>query len=405
VTRLAIDGGDPVRTVPFQPWPSFTEDDVDAVADVLRSGKVNYWTGPLGRRFEESFASYVGTRSALSMMNGTVALHAALAALDLHTGDEVLVPARTFVATANAVVLAGGVPVFADVDPDTQCISVESAAACVTDRTRGVIAVHLGGWPAPMRQLRALAAAHDLFVIEDCAQALGATLDGAMVGSLGDAAAFSFCQDKIVTTGGEGGMLTCSDDDVWQRAWSLRDHGKSYARSAQQQSDAWGVAFCWLNDEVGSNWRMTEMQAALGLAALKKLPAMLDIRRSHAAQLDAGFGSIRGLRVTVPPSGVGHAYYKYYAFVRPDVLAEDWTRDRIAAAVNAEGIPCFTGSCPEVYLEDSFVRRDLGPAERLPIAKTLGENSLMFLVHPTLTSTEMADTVDAVGKVMRQAVR
>lgn len=405
MTRLAIDGGDPVRTVPFQPWPSFTEDDVDAVADVLRSGKVNYWTGPLGRRFEESFASYVGTRSALSMMNGTVALHAALAALDLHTGDEVLVPARTFVATANAVVLAGGVPVFADVDPDTQCISVESAAACVTDRTRGVIAVHLGGWPAPMRQLRALAAAHDLFVIEDCAQALGATLDGAMVGSLGDAAAFSFCQDKIVTTGGEGGMLTCSDDDVWQRAWSLRDHGKSYARSAQQQSDAWGVAFCWLNDEVGSNWRMTEMQAALGLAALKKLPAMLDIRRSHAAQLDAGFGSIRGLRVTVPPSGVGHAYYKYYAFVRPDVLAEDWTRDRIAAAVNAEGIPCFTGSCPEVYLEDSFVRRDLGPAERLPIAKTLGENSLMFLVHPTLTSTEMADTVDAVGKVMRQAVR
>jgi len=192
---------------------------------------------------------------------------------------------------------------------------------------------------------------------------------------------------------------------VWQRAWSLRDHGKSYARSAQEQSDTWGVAFCWLNDEVGSNWRMTEMQAALGLAALERLPEMLDIRRAHAAQLDAGLAGVPGLRVTVPPPGVGHAYYKYYAFIRPEMLAQDWTRDRVAAAISAEGIPCFSGSCPEIYLEDSFARGDLQPPERLPVAKSLGETSLMFLVHPTLTSAEMTDTVDAVGKVMREAVR
>lgn len=405
MARLAIDGGDPVRTEPFPPWPSFTDDEIASVADVLRSGQVNYWTGPLGRRFEELFAQYIGIPHALAVMNGTIALQAALEALRLSPGDEVIVPARTFVATANSVILAGGRPVFADIDLTSQCVTADTAAAAITERTRGIIPVHLGGWPAPMTELGELAASANLFLLEDCAQALGATYDGRLVGSLSDVAAFSFCQDKIITTGGEGGMMVTSDTELWSRAWSLRDQGKSYDRVMGQESEGWGVAFCWLNVHIGSNWRMTEMQSALGISGLSRLDELLSTRRTHAGFLDEAFSTIPGLRVTIPSEREGHSYYRYYAFVVPEAMRPDWDRDRIAAAINAEGVPCFTGSCPEVYLEDSFVSHGLAPATRLPNARELGVTSLMFLVHPTLSPADMDDTAEAVSRVMRAATR
>ncbi|RLB72161.1 MAG: aminotransferase [Deltaproteobacteria bacterium] len=396
--QLAIDGGTPVRTASFAAWPAFDAGDIEAVAGVLRSGRVNYWTGEEGSLFEREFAAFSGCRYAVAVANGTVALELALAALDIGPGDEVIVPCRTFIATASAVVRCGAVPVMADVDADSQLLTAAMVEPLITAKTRALMVVHLAGWPAEMDKLLALVRRYDLRLVEDCAQAHGATYQGRPVGSFGDVAAFSFCQDKIMTTGGEGGMLITNREDVFEKAWSLKDHGKDY-RLVRQPVTALG--FRWLHVCCGTNGRLTEMQAVLGRRALAKLPAWVEIRRRHAALLTAGFGRQPCLRLTIPPAGINHSYYKYYVFLRPERLRPGWNRDRFLAAVNAEGIPCFSGSCPEIYWEKALVQWQ--PSRRLPAARRLGETSLMFLVHPTLTEADMGDTVAAVDKVSRAA--
>jgi len=400
--RLAIDGGQPVRTRPFPPWPVFGQDEIDAAGAVLASGRVNYWTGEECRAFEGAFAALCGTRHAISLANGTLALELALYMHGIGPGDEVIVPARTFIASASCVVARGAVPIVCDVDPNSQNLTADAVRAALTLRTRAVVAVHLAGWPCDMDPIMALARSRGIKVIEDCAQAHGATYKGRPVGSLGDCAAFSFCQDKIMTTGGEGGMLVLNDTGLWEKAWAYKDHGKSYDAVFNREHPP---GFRWLHESFGSNFRMTEMQAAIGRKQLDKLPQWLAARRQNAALLDAGFAGIPGLRVVRPPEGIGHAYYKYYVFAEAEAMAPGWDATRIQEAILAEGVPCFAGSCSEIYRERAFVERGWVPADRLPAAQRLGETSLMFMVHPTLGEAEMDDTVAAVGKVMRAAVR
>jgi len=399
---LAIDGGQPVRTRPFPPWPVFGQDEIDAAGAVLASGRVNYWTGEECRAFEEAFAALCGTRHAISLANGTLALELALYMHGIGPGDEVIVPARTFIASASCAVARGAVPIVCDVDPNSQNLTADAVLAALTLRTRAIVAVHLAGWPCDMDPIMALARSRGIKVIEDCAQAHGATYKGRPVGSLGDCAAFSFCQDKIMTTGGEGGMLVLNDTGLWEKAWAYKDHGKSYDAVFNREHPP---GFRWLHESFGSNFRMTEMQAAIGRRQLDKLPQWLAARRQNAALLDAGFAGIPGLRVVRPPDGIGHAYYKYYVFAEAEALTPGWDATRIQEAILAEGVPCFAGSCSEIYCERAFVERGWVPADRLPAAQRLGETSLMFMVHPTLGEAEMDDTVAAVGKVMRAAVR
>jgi dTDP-4-amino-4,6-dideoxygalactose transaminase len=383
----------------FPSWPSFGADEVAAVARVLASGKVNYWTGEEGREFEEEFAPQAGCKYGVAVANGTVALELALYALGISRGDEVVTSSRTFIASASCAVMRGARPVIADVDRDSQNITAETIRAALSPRTRAILAVHLAGWPCDMDPILELARERGLKVIEDCAQAHGATYKGRPVGSMGDAAAFSFCQDKIMTTGGEGGMVTTNDAEIWQRAWSFKDHGKSYDAVHNRQHPP---GFQWLHESFGTNWRLTEMQSALGRILLKKLHGFVETRRRNAAILTEAFSTIPGLRVTVPPPEFSHSYYKYYAFVRPEQLRDGWTRDRIMTAIVAEGIPCSSGSCSEIYLEQAFAP-ELRPTQRLKVAKELGETSLMFLVHPTLSEIEMHDTCRAVAKVLDAA--
>ena len=386
----------------FPPWPSFAADEADAVRDVLLSNKVNYWTGSIGREFEQDYASYTGRRHAIALNNGSLALELALRAFDIGAGDEVVTTPRTFIASASCAVMCGAKPVFADVDRDSQVITASSIEKVLTDRTKAIIAVHLAGWPCDMDAIMALAAKHHLVVIEDCAQAHGATYKGRPVGAFGDAAAFSFCQDKIITTGGEGGMLVLDDEAAWARSWAYKDHGKSYEAVYKRQHPP---GFRWLHESFGTNWRMLEMQAVIGRLQLKKLPDWVAKRRANAAILTEGFSSTAGLRVTVPPPPVGHAYYKYYVFVEPDHLQPGWTRDRIMQAVSDAGVPCYSGSCSEIYLEKAFDGTGFRPESRLPVAWELGETSLMFLVHPTLGAAEMTKTVSAMSAVMSAAAR
>jgi len=399
--RLAVEGGSPLRDTPFAPWPHYASDEIDAVVRVLASGKVNYWTGEEARIFEREYAGHVGCAYAVALANGTVALELALEALDIGAGDEVVVPSRTFIATASCAVMRGAKPVIAEVDSVSQNLTADTIRAVLSPRTKAIIAVHLAGWPCDMDPIMALARQRGLKVIEDCAQAHGAIYKGRPVGSIGDAGAFSFCQDKIITTGGEGGMLVTNDRTLWSRAWSYKDHGKSYDTIYHQPAPKPGL-FNWIHESFGTNGRITELQAAMGRVQLGKLAQSRLARQRNAAILTEAFSSEPGLRVTVPPEDIGHAYYKYYVFVRPESLRTGWTRDRVLEAVNAEGVPCAVGSCSEIYLEKAF-SQSLRPSKRLDVARALGETSLCFMVHPTLTDRDMRDTVRAVAKVLRAA--
>jgi len=393
----AICGGEPVRTTPLPPWPKFEEEEILAVAEVLRSGRTNYHVGRQGRAFEAEFAEAAGCRHGVAVANGTVALELALQALEIGPGDEVIVTGRSFIASASCCVIRGAVPVFADVDPRSQNVTAETIRNVLTPRTKAIIAVHLAGWPCEMDPIVELAGRHALRVIEDCAQAHGATYRGRPVGSLGDAAAFSFCQDKILSTGGEGGMLVTNDRGVWQRAWGFKDHGKSW-QAVHRKDHA--TVFRWLHESVGTNWRMTEMQSVIGRVVLGKLPDWVARRRQHAALLDERFARLPQLRVTVPPPHAGHAYYKYYVFLHNELLRAGWTRDRVVRAVQAEGIPCGSGICPAIYREKAFDGSRFRPEHPLPVADELGETSLMLQVHPTLTRADVLDTARAVEKVV-----
>lgn len=399
---LTFDRGAKACSQPFGPWPYFDEDEIAAAERVLRSGKVNYWTGEECRAFEQEYAAYVGAKHGIALANGTVALELALHALGIGPGDEVVTSSRTYIASASCVAMRGARPVVADVDPVSQLVTAETIRDVLTPRTKAIILVHLAGWPCDMDSILALAREYDLKVIEDCAQAHGAYYNGKPVGSFGDAAAFSFCQDKIITTGGEGGMLVLNNEALWKKAWAYKDIGRSYDAVYNREH---APGFRWLIESFGTNWRMTEMQAAIGRVQLRKLPTWVEKRRANAAILTRFFEILPGLRITPPPANIYHSYYKYYVFVDPAQLRPDWDRDRIMNEVNTAGISCSVGSCSEIYLEKAFLLARLGPKQRLPIAKELGETSLMFLVHPTLSDAALEETGRVVSAVMREANR
>ena len=395
---------------PFSPWPSFTQQEADAVSQVLLSNKVNYWTGQECRQFEEEFADWAGSKYAIALGNGTLALDAALQALGIGVGDEVIVTPRTFIASISSVVNAGATPIFADVDEATGNITPESIAAVLTDKTKGIVCVHLAGWPCDMDGIMALADRHNLYVIEDCAQAHGARYKGRSVGSIGHIGAWSFCQDKIMTTGGEGGMVTTDDEQLWRKMWAYKDHGKSYAAVYETEQQP---GYNWLHESFGTNWRMTEIQGVIGRIQLAHMSDWIAKRRANAQAIleacakweEKGYLSVPTLEQDYQFLNSTHAYYKLYVYVQPNNLAEGWTRDRIIEEINALGVPCYSGSASEVYLEKAFDDTGLRPENRLPIAKQLGETSLMFLVHPTLTTAEIAQTVDAIDRVFASMIQ
>ncbi|PDT46731.1 DegT/DnrJ/EryC1/StrS family aminotransferase [Sinorhizobium fredii] len=381
-------------------WPIYDEEQIEDVVSVLRSGEVNAWTGPHVRNFEELYERFLGVKHAVALANGTVALDLALFALGLQPGDEVIVTPRSFIASASTVPMAGGVAVFADVDRDSQNITVETIRAKLTPKTKGIIAVHLAGWPCDMPAIMAFARENGLWVVEDCAQAHGAEIDGRPVGSFANIAVFSFCQDKIITTGGEGGLVAMNDDELWKKAWSRKDHGKSFDAVYNREHPP---GFRWLHESIGTNWRMTSIQAVLGSRQLPHLQQWRSIRAHNAAILAKACEEIDALRTPVPPRGVRHAWYRFYTFLKPDLLTPGWSRDRIVAAINSAGVACFTGSCSEIYLETAFVDLGMGPVERLPSARELGETSLAFLVDPSLDTAAMERAAQVLREVMASA--
>ncbi|MFD1747277.1 DegT/DnrJ/EryC1/StrS family aminotransferase [Rhizobium helianthi] len=382
---------------PFAPWPSFSEEEVTAVADVMRSGRVNYWTGNLCREFEKEFALWCGTNHAVALSNGTLALDVALKVLGVGPGDEVVVTPRSFMASVSTVVVAGAVPVFADVDRDSQNITADTIRSVITPRTKAIIPVHLAGQPCDMDPIIELANERGLFVIEDCAQAHGARYKGRSVGSIGHVGAWSFCQDKIMSTGGEGGMVTTNDPQLWSAMWSYKDHGKSWD-GVYNRAHPPGPRL--VHDTFGTNWRMLEMQAAIGLFQLRQMDAWVARRNQIADSLmHICRRHSQLLRTPAPVGDVKHAYYRFYSFVEPNALASGWSRDRIIQEINDRGVPCMHGSASEIYLEHAFDDTQWRPLQRLPVARELGETSIAFLTHPTITDDQVTKACRTIDEV------
>ncbi len=400
----------------LSPWPSYNEEEIKAVQDVLHANNVNYWTGQECRLFEKEFANWVGTKFAVALSNGTVALDVALNAIGVVAEDEVVVTPRTFIATASCIVNAGAIPVFADIDPISGNLTAETISKVLKPRTKAIIVVHLAGYPCDMDPIMTLANKHGIKVIEDCAQAHGSRYKGRSVGGIGHVGAWSFCQDKIMTTGGEGGMVTTNDEDLWRAMWSYKDHGKSYEAVYEREHP---LGFRWLHESFGTNWRMLEMQAAIGRIQLKRMPDWTASRTNNAVTIWNACRQLPALRVPkfgcdscsanceirFNSAGCVHAHYKCYVYVKPEALVDGWSRDKIIEEINNLGVACFQGSCSEVYLEKAFDGTGWRPEPRLPVAKELGETSLMFLVHPTITDLEIQKTCEVIKEVMTQASR
>lgn len=389
-------------------WPIIPSDACDAVQAVLASGKINYHTGHYARDFEKAFAQYLDVPFALAVSNGTLALELALHAAGIGSGDEVIVPSRTFIATAGAVVNVGATPVVADIDAATDILTPLTVAHVLTPRTRAVIPVHLGGYPVDIEALKALTDQLDLVIIEDCAQAHGAQVRGRKVGALGDMGCFSFCQDKILPLG-EGGMVTFKDRALYEKAWAYRDHGRSFEKAHDATVGAASAQFKWLNDSFGTNARMGEMEGALGGVLLRHLDEYHQARTENARALRDALSSIEGMTWAIPDAeqemlGTEHAFYRAYAHINLDALAPGWTRDRIIEEILKAGVPLQYGSCALIAHEAAFAQFPQQPGAPWSGALKAHESSIAFYVHPSLTPDDMRAQAALMRPILKEAL-
>lgn len=381
----------------LNPWPYYSKEEIDKVRDVVTSGKVNYWTGDEGKNFEVEFAKYIGCKHAIALANGTLALELALKSLNIGTKDEVIVTPRSFIASISCVVAVGATPVFADIDAKSGNLSADTVKELITEKTKAVICVHIGGNPCDLDPIMELAQLHNFYVIEDCAQAHGAEYHGRKVGSIGHVSAFSFCQDKIMSTLGEGGMLTTNDSDLWKQAWAYKDHGKDWDTVYRKKHPP---GYRWLHESFGSNYRMTEVQAAVGRIQLKLLDDWVTRRTKIATSIIDVAGDFDFLHADSYPDSSKCAFYRVYLYVKSEKLPVNIGRDCIQEKLNESGVPCFVGSCSEVYNEKAFDGKPYKPVEPLPNSKKLGETSLCFLTHPTITDQQLENMIVTLKSVL-----
>jgi len=379
-------------------WPKYSSKEISAVVNVLTTGRGNYWSGDEGRLFEEEFSKWSDTKYSISVSNGTIAIEAALKSLDIRLNDEVIVTSRTFIASASAISIIGATPVFVDVDFNSQNIDIKSIKGAITKRTKAIICVHLAGWPCDMDAIMKISEEKNIYVIEDCSQAHGAKYNGKSVGSFGHIGTWSFCQDKIISTGGEGGMITTSSNNIFKKILSYRDHGRDFNININSDNK-----FQWMRGSIGTNARLTEMQSAIGRIQLQSVDLWVETRRKNSDKIWNAARGIKGLRAPMVPDNVVHAAYKCYIFVQPELIRPEFDRDWIVEELNKKGVECFTGSCPEVYLEKAFCNECSGII-RMNNAKKLGETSIMFKVDQTLDDRYFNTIIKALTQVMKGVI-
>ena len=408
--KLAILGGTPARTEPYPAWPVHDERDVAAVTSVVQSGRWGGYPypGPQTAEFTRRFAEMQGGSYAVAMANGTVTMEIALRAANIGWGDEVIVPAYTFQATAAAPMAAGAIPVIADVDPDTYCLDPRAVEAAITPQTRAIIPVHLGAQMADMDALIEIAEQHDLIVIEDCAHAHGAKWRGRGAGSIGHFGSFSLQSSKILTAG-EGGILLCRTPELASRAASLIDCGRPHTESAPHADG--GETFT-----LGANYRMSEFQAALGNVALERFPEQARQREEMAAYLDECLSEIPGVRLLKrDPRHTTRSFYRYIFAVQPEVFGVE--HDAVCYALDAEGVPCWTGyeamhhyelfqpGLSKLPVPSAFPEHFKFDEMDLPVAERACEHEAVWLDESIFRAGRQGvdDAISAIAKIQANA--
>jgi dTDP-4-amino-4,6-dideoxygalactose transaminase len=417
--KLAIEGGPKAVRNQLTPWPQFDERAIKSVEEVLRSGKVNYWTGKRGMEFEKRFAEWQGSKYAISVATGTAALHVSLAALGIGPGDEVIVPSYTFIATSFSVVQAGAIPRFADVNLDDHCISVESAEKLVNERTKAIMPVHLYGNVCDMDKIHTFAKKHKLFVIEDNAEAFGGEYKGRKTGTLGQMAGCSFCQNKTFTTGGEGGMVTTDDEDLAWLARSFRDHGYDVKQRLNLLELEQKLPY--IHNMVGWNYRMTEMQSVIGLAELERMDSwnMPARRRNAKILMDAlkPLPQVKYSPIDTPERRNG--WYVLAFSLNIEQMRCD-IKEFVKSAA-AEGVPCWKVFWPQCHTEAAFQKhnafgrsgfpfksKEYARAGSVDYANVNVPNALWHEAHtftcfayPTFTAEDMEQIATGLAKVIK----
>ena len=382
---------------------TLTQKEFDVILEPLKSGWVVQ--GSHVGDFESKFSEFTGAKHSIAVTSCTTALHLSLAALGFKAGDEAILPAFTWISTANIVEHLGGKVVFCDIDLKTFNLDVNQLESKITKKTKAILPVHLFGLSADLDSIMTIAKKYNLWTVEDAACGFGSKYKGKHVGTFGNTGCFSFHPRKAITTG-EGGMVTTNSEDLWKKMWAYRDHGKKFEPDFNLKSQVQNnSSFHWPHESFGTNWRLTEMQSALGRYQIKQMPEWSRIRRANFDRISETCQIYPSIRVPEVPDNIDHACYKKFVFLRPDKLKQGWHRNRIVDEINELNVPCYSGGCPEVYREPAFKGTlfELKEYEHLPIAKNLGETSLMFLVHPTLTDLEIEKTCNVIKQVMEKA--
>lgn len=376
-------------------WPFFNENMINDINTVIRSGKVNQWTGGKVFEFQNKFCDYFKCKHSVAVSNGTVALDLCLKALNLKQSDEVIVTSRSFIASASCCLFNDIKVNFADVDLNSQNITVESIKNVMNNNVKAIIVVHLAGYAADIENILNFCNNNNLYLIEDCAQCHGGKFKDKYLGTFGHINSWSFCQDKIITTLGEGGMITTNDTSLFKRAWSIKDHGKNYdkifADLNYKRNKMQSNNFKFIHDNIGTNWRLTEVQAVTGLHSLDLLDEWVKIRRRNAQILTNKFKSCKLIRIPYIPEYIYHSYYKFYIFINTENLKENSNRDSILNEIVKHGIPCQQGSCGEIYKENAFKNyKNIECSNSIKLSQT----AIMFKVDPSYNETEIEEIAD-----------
>ena len=355
-------------------WPSFTSKEINQVSLILKSGKVNYWTGKYCKIFEKNFSNYHKIKYSVTVNSGTSALECAIKSLNLKQGSEIITTPRSYYTSASSIINCGMKPKFSDISIDSQNLDPIKLEKSINKKTKAIICVHLSGYPCDMNRILKIAKENKIYVIEDCSQAHGASILNKKVGSFGDISAWSFCQDKIISTGGEGGMVATNKLTLYKKVLSIKDNGRNYEKIKRI---SYSGSFNYIHDFIGSNYRMTEIQAIIGISQLKRLDQMILRRNSNAKVFNNYFHDLDNIFLLLQNSKNTNAYYRYYLFVK-----KSKNQKILINKIRSKGIECIAGSCPEIYLEKYF--KNNFKVKEMFGAKYLATRSVCLKVDQTL---------------------
>ncbi len=380
-------------------WPIVSNQEIKLVNNVLKSNKLNYWTGENCKKFEEEFSKLIKTKYSISLANGSVGLDIAIKSLNLKKNSEVIVTPRSYISSVTSVINQGLTPVFADIDLNSQNIEYETIIKKITKNTKAILVVHLGGMPANMTKIISFAKKNKIKIIEDCSQAHGAKINNKYVGTFGDISIWSFCNDKILNTLGEGGIIATKSFMIYKKLWALKDCGKNFSKFKKFKKKN---KFKWVHDFEGTNLRMTEVQAAIGRYQLKKLTTWVNMRNYISKKIISICKNFKSIRTQIVPSKFLNSYYRCYIFLDYKHIKKGWTREKILQYLNTNGIYCDVGSCPEIYKEKFLSKQKHINLKSLKNANLIGKSSIAFKVFPNIYKTTLNNKLSKLNKFFNE---